>query len=180
MEIRGLIDETERLLCEIEGYGTLSPDEKELIRFFAVAWSLFEERCLERNGGMATISCLAERSDWRAHGEEPVCRAFGYFYHRYFIDDEHETRFHSLCFGRNNDPENDPAQKLRKRLASLSKEESPTDPQILEFVLLVIYRLRNNLLHGNKNDNISGQTDNFFHALSVINFCVEHNLRTSP
>ncbi len=81
-------------------------------------------------------------------------------------------RFHALCHGRVGD---EPQQGvgIQETLEELFNADDPDLKATVQAVLLTIYRLRNNLLHGNKYDGIANQRENFSHSLRVINALIE-------
>ena len=167
-----LLERSERNLQRVPGYGELAPTEKELIKVFAVLWPLFEERCCGRNANKNSLKAFSARVK---AGDREVNDAFHYFFDRYKVGPDANNLFHVLCSGRMQDDENQGAEIKRCLQKVLVRTASPEDRLLA--VLLVVYRLRNNLLHGNKYEQLARQTANFEHALSVLNWCVEKHGR---
>jgi len=163
------------LETSVEGYDGLTKWQRSVLRAFPLAWALFEERCLQRDARPGRIRTFVQGVLLEDVGSEEVLGAFRYFQNRYFVAPHHDDRFHALCFGRDHEPANNQGISVRDRLTALQQADNASESEKAEFALLVVYRLRNNLLHGNKLDNIAGQTENFTYALRVLNHFIERS-----
>ncbi|MDP1641519.1 MAG: hypothetical protein Q8L59_04995 [Phenylobacterium sp.] len=151
----------EWLQARAPGYKSLAPAERDAIAGFLHFWALFEGRLLNERAGPDKICRLAAR--WNSDDladSAPVCAALNYWRNRYFAGGEPNGRFESLLF-RPNDHE---------ELVVDVMAGAPDDAEsVMAAVLLIIYRLRNNLFHGLKwQYGLADQEGNFRHANRVL------------
>ncbi len=143
------------------GYESLSKDERDAIMHFILLWSLFEARCLDTNASTGKI--ITKVALWKDNGKlspEPFEEHLRYFQTRYFHNNEFTGNFAGLNF-RGND-----RQELVESVINGSKSDVA---DIVSALLIIVYRLRNNLFHGMKwAYDIRGQLDNFSHANSLL------------
>lgn len=139
------------------GYEDLPTEDREAIGGFLFLWSLFEAQALGENANGDTIQAAAVR--WRDHAPmatEALVAALAHFTHRYYAGGDVTGHFHGLHFrdGRHRD----------LVLAVLAGQNiEPVDQAAA--ILLIVYRLRNNLFHGVKwQYGLAGQRANFEHA----------------
>lgn len=140
-----------------EQYGfELPAEETDVILHFTLLYSLFEFRALAENGHPGTIIAAVEQ--WRDAGKLDVATfqaSLAYFKARYFPNGQEGHRFQYL--------EVRPQQRALVASVLSGANEIPADQ--VKGVLLVVNRLRNNLMHGAKwDDGLQGQRDNFLHA----------------
>ncbi|MCP1471945.1 hypothetical protein J3E64_003660 [Sphingobium sp. OAS761] len=143
------------------GFQDLPDEDRRAIFDFAFLWSLFEAEIMEAN---ARADRITEKVDaWAAGdimGADLYDAELAYFRDRYFADDEltyhypflnlrksdHSDLVEAVIRGANNDP--------RDRILAL---------------LMIVWRLRNNLFHGAKwAYQIKGQRENFTQANAVL------------
>lgn len=143
------------------GFHDLPHDDRRAIFDFAFLWSLFEAEIMEAN---ARVDLITEKVDaWAAAdmvGADLYDGELAYFRDRYFTDGEltyhypfldlrksdHPDLVEAVIRGANNDP--------RDRILAL---------------LMIVWRLRNNLFHGAKwAYQIKGQRENFTQANAVL------------
>ena len=143
------------------GFDVLSKQERAAIAHFALLWSLFEERALSTRGSSTAI--LALTHEWLAQGRlvtEPFAESLLYFQRRYYangVETQHLVGLHL----RPND--------CRDLVHAVLKGENTNPADCVAALLIVVYRLRNNLFHGAKwAFGIQGQLDNFTHANSTL------------
>ncbi len=143
------------------GFDKLSEQERAAITHFALLWSFFEARALSTHGSSHAI--LALTHGWLAQGRlaiEPFSESLLYFQQRYYSNGV-ET---SYLAGLNLRP-NDCRDLVHAVLEG--KNSNPAD--CVAALLIVVYRLRNNLLHGAKwAYGIQGQLSNFTHANTTL------------
>lgn len=151
----------EWLRARVPGYRELGVAERNAVAGFLHFWALFEGRLLDENAGPRKICDLAAR--WRDDGlarSAPVRSALTYWRRRYFTDGESNARFESLLF-RPNDRE--------ELVQAVMAGERGDAESVVTAVLLIIYRLRNNLFHGLKwQYGLADQEWNFRHANEVL------------
>ena len=149
------------LVDNVHGYSNLTHEEKEEIKYFALLWSLFEFKMVNNFANPTSIVALCESMDQ----PNPIDLAaftdpFDYFRNRYYGAQGVTYAFTQLHF-RPND-----RQAL---VESVLAAQPHTNGHILAAFLLIVYRLRNNLFHGEKwKYEIQGQLDNFRNANAVL------------
>ncbi|BAR58801.1 hypothetical protein NK6_5643 [Bradyrhizobium diazoefficiens] len=143
------------------GFKTLPAPDRSAIFDFAFLWSLFEAKIM---GGFARADRIRAKVDeWVTAGTldaDLFDVELRYFRDRYFVDGalthhfpyldlrpaDHPDLVRAVIEGANNDP--------RDRVLAL---------------LMIVWRLRNNLFHGAKwSYELRGQLDNFTHANTVL------------
>lgn len=143
------------------GFDTLSNKEQEAIAHFTLLWGFFEARALNSNGSARAIKALTR--EWSSQGRliiNPFTDSIRYFQQRYFSDGVKTKHFDSLKL-RPND--------CRHLVESFLKAETINSSDSVAALLIIVYRLRNNLFHGIKwAYGIQGQLDNFTHANTTL------------
>lgn len=143
------------------GFDALSEQERAAITHFAFLWSLFEARALSTRGSSRAILVLT--NEWLTRGRltlEPFSESLLYFQQRYFANGV-ETHYLSGLNLRPND--------CRELVYSVLKGENTSPADCVAALLIVVYRLRNNLFHGTKwAYGIQGQLNNFTHANATL------------
>src|SRR5690606_7281883 len=139
-------------------YGALDSSDRQAIYDFTLLWSLFEARVLDCEGSIpqlkARVAAAAEKGGLDlAPFEEPL----SYFRDRYFHDGKPRAMFEGLW------PGNKKAGRDEVELVLSGKATDASDRLIA--LLIIVYRLRNNLFHGAKwVYSFKGQLQNFTHA----------------
>lgn len=145
----------------VPGYQELGGAERDAVASFLHFWALFEGRLLNERAGPDRICDLAAR--WHEDSlasSAPVRGALTYWRRRYFADGARSARFESLLFR-----PNDRGELVEAVLAG----ERGDAESVVAAVLLIIYRLRNNLFHGLKwQYGLADQEGNFRHANEVL------------
>lgn len=158
------------------GYGQLEADERQAIRDFAVLWSLFEGMLLGKYASFGKLAALVEA----LHDAHPVANdrldeAFAYFSGRYTGGADQDRLFRGLRFAKGW-----PAEFVLRALRDVDCSAAERTSALL----FIVYRLRNNLFHGEKwTDKLRGQRDNFHQAnmtmIAVIEAAQERGLAAS-
>ncbi|MEX2520555.1 MAG: hypothetical protein WD969_14630 [Paracoccaceae bacterium] len=160
-----MTDFDQRLAVIMPAWKELKTEEKEEILYFPVLWSIFELRATGRNGQQPNAN---PRAICKAVADLPaplvlndeLLDARKYFAGWYFDNGTETTAWTALRV--------DSAFKARVKCGLSAKEVD--DRKILTALLLVVNRLRNNLLHGTKaRYGFIGQYKNFHHASKVLN-----------
>jgi len=155
------------LLKKVPGWRELERRERKAIRDFPVLWSFFELHTAEigRHPNATPSRICNAVTELAAVPDTPVInRARAYFASRYFEDHSGETAWSSLRVGE------DYVGRVRYGLL----DEAADRRSRLLALLLVINRLRNNYLHGEKAAyGFSDQYCNFRHANDVLMFAIE-------
>lgn len=152
------------LTSHAPGYAALRRPEREAIAYFCLLWSLFEAQQMANDANAKRI-CDQVRQ-WELQGalnmqvfEKPL----GYFKNRYFS--HNEFTYHSLHFR---------SRDYRTIVESVLSGASHAAGDVLIALLLIAYRLRNNLFHGAKwNDELREQEANFKNANQVLMMALE-------
>jgi hypothetical protein len=153
----------------VTGFSLLSEAEREAIKDFTLLWTVYEGLVLNASGSAAAIkrAVVLLKSKGRLSLDR-VLPIISYFKDRYFDGIDLTDEFHSLHMRRNDDP------ILVERVL---RGKSTDDSEILSAVLIIIYRLRNNLFHGVKwSYGIRGQLENFQNANAVLMAVIEMHL----
>ena len=146
---------------KIPNFINLNDEEIACIKDFTLLWSLFEAKALAANASaQKIISVVHQAVDKGAMEISRHQKTLEYFRERYFFEGEFTTNFNKLNLRRNDN------QSLVCEVLSGSNN-SPAD--CISTILIVIYRFRNNLFHGQKWEyELQGQQMNFIHANNVL------------
>ncbi|MDZ4273746.1 MAG: hypothetical protein U0975_13880 [Erythrobacter sp.] len=151
------------------GYAGLSAKERQAIHDFSLLWSLFEARVLSNNANIPRIRERVAQAASIGAGIDavPFQESLAYFTARYYTNGDFNHRFEQLRF------QNGPNGGRAEAEAVLTGTQI-TAPGILTGLLAIIYRLRNNLFHGEKwAYYFEEQLDNFTHACIVLMRTIE-------
>ncbi|WP_122257841.1 hypothetical protein [Pseudomonas amygdali] len=143
------------------GFRELPNLDRRAIFDFSFLWSLFEAQVMD---SFAQAKTMANRVDgWAADKKiypEVYEEALAYFRKRYSLNGEKTDHFYHLNLRESDYPE------LVSYVIS-GETDDPRDSMLC--VLMIVWRLRNNLFHGSKwAYQIRGQLDNFTHANAVL------------
>lgn len=150
------------------GFSGLHNEERTLLMHFTFLWSLFEGEVLNSAASVNTIKQAVQR--WNQAGllsPQTFAAAVGYFRERYYADGTFTYRFYHLHLERSGNP-----QIVRN---VLSGQDSAPD-SVISALLIIVYRYRNNLFHGEKwTYQLQEQEHNFSRANEVLMRAVELN-----
>lgn len=145
----------------VDEFKTLSREELEAILEFSLLWSLFEARVLNKRGSSDGIISVTHK--WFSLGlieESNFLDCLKYFKNRYYSDSEPTKHLNKLNLRRNDNPE---------LVHAVLKSENKDLADCVAVLLIIVYRLRNNLFHGIKWDyGIKGQLENFNNANTIL------------
>jgi hypothetical protein len=155
------MDPTDFLRQFVPGYAELGDAERIAISNFTLLWSAVEGRVLKTNASPTSLLALASLLAQQGRlSERPFEDSVAFFRDRYFRDGEFTYRFAQLSF------------RARDRQALVEAVLCGREAELEHVVgalLLITYRLRNNLFHGVKwAYGIQGQQENFEHASAVL------------
>lgn len=147
----------------IQGFGQLSAEEQAAIADFTLLWSAMEGMVLQAKAGQPTLVGLAKHL--AAQGlfpNAPFQESLNYFRNRYVVNGGFSHHYATLY-----------ADRLSKANFALVEDvllgKRIDDYACLCALLLVIFRIRNNLFHGEKwAYQLQGQLDNFTNANKVL------------
>lgn len=146
----------------VPGFDDLSVDERAAIRDFSMLWGLFEGTVLGTRGNASTIIAMVNRLRERGAVDlAPLAVAIGHFRRRYYANGEFAPAFDQHLHFRNNDH-----RPMAEAFVSGATNDAA---EILKGLLIIIYRLRNNLFHGIKwTYGVQDQLENFRHANDTL------------
>ncbi|WP_323830516.1 hypothetical protein [Pseudomonas sichuanensis] len=149
------------LYANAPGYRELPDQDRRAIFDFSFLWSLFESQVMEN---FAQARAISERvNGWAAENRiypEVYEEALAYFRNRYSLNGETTHRYDYLNLRGTDYPE---------LVGRVIKDNSDDPRDSMLCVLMIVWRLRNNLFHGSKwVYQIRGQLDNFTHANAVL------------
>ncbi|MFZ5491027.1 MAG: hypothetical protein ACOY6E_00805 [Pseudomonadota bacterium] len=148
------------------GFGELSDQEGSAILYFSLLWSFFEATALHTSASSNRILALVH--EWAAQNRlnlAPFSESLSYFKNRYFVGGQFSHLFDGLNLRRDDSPE------LVKAVISGA---NTNEADCVATLLIIVYRLRNNLFHGVKwAYGIRDQLDNFTNANNAIMAALE-------
>ena len=148
------------------GYDALSQEERDAVAHFALLWSLFESVALGRSGSAAGLVRVA--TEWQDAGlllEDSFGAALRHFQSRYYSNGAFTQHFAHL----NLRPHDRPGLVVKA-----IRGEAVDVAQTTAAVLIIVYRFRNNLFHGEKwTYRLQGQLENMAHANDVLMEAIE-------
>ncbi len=144
-----------------DGYTALSPEEINAIGEFSLLWGFFEFRFLGCKANvkeiMEKVPELVNNTDVKP---EVFSDEFEYFKDRYRSEGETNQKFNNYLFHK---PEK------KQFVADVLKGDVNDTIPIVQSLVIIAYRLRNNLFHGEKWEyKLVDQRNNFQNASSVM------------
>ena len=154
------------LCAKAPGFNNLSDDERAAILHFSLLWSFFEAEALHTNASANNILALVHK--WASDGCLNITSfapRLVYFRDRYFNRGTPTEHFAGLNLRQNDSPE---------LVGAVLKGENTNPADCVAVLLIVVFRLRNNLFHGTKwAYGIRGQLDNFTNANAALMAALE-------
>jgi hypothetical protein len=145
---------------------TLQPTTLNLVAGFTFLWNLFEGVACHGSASVPKLGQIAEhvaKSPLLAHNDVAHCLSFYRF--RYLNGDQMQERFYGLNFRQND------SQELVE--AVLKGTESNLSAK-LHALLIIAYRIRNNMFHGLKSVHIwDDQAQNISEAARILSIVLE-------
>ncbi|SFU22048.1 hypothetical protein [Sedimentitalea nanhaiensis] len=142
------------------GYRDLNQSIKAALMYFTVAWSIFEYKALGTHASLDTIEKFVSTKALNGTSLGDFEEAHEYFRNRYITGGKANASFSHLV-----GKDTEVATRIQDVLLGHTSE--PSDKLIA--LLLIVYRLRNNMLHGVKwKWGVDDQHENFEHATSII------------
>jgi hypothetical protein len=161
------------LLAKAPGFQSLPEVDRAAIFNFTFLWSLFEAQVM---GNFARADLICTKVDgWRDAGTlyaDQYALELAYFRQRYFANGTFTHHFPHLHLR----PADQPA------VVQSVLDGSNNDPrdQLLT-VLMIVWRFRNNLFHGEKwTYQLQGQLSNFTHANALLMRLLERHGQLAP
>ena len=157
----------------VPGFPALSGKERRAIGEFVLLWSLFEAKVLSEHGSAKMIVGTSAR--WARNGQltaETFDLELAYFRNRYVVDGQFSRHFDHLHFR---------AYDREHLVRRVLQGEDGHPKNVAAAVLIIVYRLRNNLFHGLKwSYKLVGQLDNFNHANMALVRAIELHAEAAP
>lgn len=142
-------------------FAQLAEDERLAILHFSLLWSLFEANVMDANGNAQRIIDVS--NVWAQRGllrHNPFEGALHYFRNRYVENGEFTYHYPHLNLRPADRPD---------LVNQVLQSKTDNIGELVAGVLIIVYRYRNNLFHGEKwAYHIQGQRDNFAHANAVL------------
>lgn len=154
------------LARKVPEFAQLQDNEKDAIYDFSLLWSLFEGIKLNCNCNVNEIrQFVAEIGQRGRLGGVNLDHYVSYLRNRYYVNGNYTDHYANLHIERSGNPD--------EVLAMLCNEECSSAVQLIG-CLVVVFRLRNNLFHGEKwQYQIQGQLDNFRHANEFLRYLMD-------
>lgn len=145
----------------IGGDEDLQPEMFEVIKDFSLLWSLFEGQIFETNFNVRLLENKIIRwSQENLINSEYFSKVLEYFKHRYFENGEESEHFRRLNFR---------SSHHESLVRSVLLGQKTDLISLIQAVVIIIYRFRNNFFHGNKWEyRFSGQLQNFTISNEVL------------
>jgi hypothetical protein len=160
------MNEIEWLKSNAPRFDELTADEVAAILHFTLLWSLFEAKVLSNNASSNRVLALVH--DWEARhilDASKFHQPIEYFKSRYFNNGDFTYYFDGLRLRPNDTPE------LVKNVLRGANSD-PADS--VAALLIIVYRLRNNLFHGEKwSYELRDQFENFTNANQALMAAIE-------
>ena len=155
------MDPTEWLEHTVAGFRELPREDREAIFQFSLLWSLFEAKALQTRASAHSILALVhERAAQNRLAAQAFAPSLHYFRQRYFTSGTVTEHFAGLHLRANDNP-----GLVQQVLQGANNDPADT----VAALLIVVYRLRNNLFHGVKwAYGLQGQRRNFENASAVL------------
>lgn len=155
------MDPIKWLEAHAPGFMQLGEAERQAILHFALLWSFFEARAMHTSGSSKRIRKLA--NSWGSSGQidlNDFAAPLEYFRQRYSDNGQPTAYFSSLYLRKSDSP---------GLVQAVLRGDSATPAETLAALLIVVFRLRNNLFHGTKwAYGIQDQLANFEYANAVL------------
>jgi len=122
-------------------YANVVEEDMPNVLHFCLMWSLFESRICERHASVGKMKGFTKRlNSMKALKQEDFDPYLLYFQKRYLRNGKTNDRFDKLRI----------SSVYRDHVESVLKKEETENASIILALLIIIYRLRNNLFHGEK------------------------------
>ena len=139
----------------------LSDADRKSIELFTLTWSIFECKKLDRD---ASIPKMEEKLAGIEIDNIIFEEALNYFKQRYFPDGQESYHFEGL---------NIRQSKVKARVESALCGQATDPKELLLICLIIVYRFRNNLFHGEKwVYGVKGQQENLMISVNLLERCM--------
>ena len=154
-------------------YEELNNSKINSILYFGLIWSIFEDEVCENNAQIAKsyLISISLTTDLDVNSKRKITIIWNYFTNRY-LDEESNIKqlFSNFKFNQNDDKQMVIDNLKKKKIASYQEKS--------EAIMRIVFRLRNNLLHGEKDvSRLYGQNENFKNANKFLMLLVDKQIR---
>lgn len=148
----------------IPAFRDLGPPELQAVEDFSLLWSVFENQVCDTNASPSTLVAIPKALARRGTLDmAPFREALIYFQNRYCQEGRVTQHFEGLRLPAGRAKDAALVTDLVLGTANLDRED------VLAGMLLIVYRYRNNLFHGDKwYYGMVDQRENFKHACDVL------------
>ena len=149
------------LETQVPGFGDLSDEERDAIMHFVFLWSLFESEALDGRGSVnRLVEVVRQWASAKLLTEMTFEPQLAYFRDRYYPGGVVSEQFTHLNFRE---------AHARDRVVAVLRTGAGEPAERAVAVLIIVYRFRNNLFHGEKwRYQLMGQLENFTHANEAL------------
>lgn len=139
----------------------ITENDIESVRNFSLLWNLFEGLICNKNASISALeNAVSDLHDRDRLKIDDYDKFLKYFTKRYIENGETSHRFDRLNLRHGDKPE---------LVAAVLKGNETTPKKVLLAILIIVYRYRNNLFHGEKSIyDLPNQIDNFRNANQLL------------
>ena len=152
-------------------YDNIDENRLKSIFYFSLIWNIFEKECCDNYASIGIHpKRIAENITVDTINIEKLRYIFYYYQTRYFSDNQVTESFRNFDFGRGVNSVN-----YKRNVSDILQYDNPDIKQILEALLLIAFRLRNNLFHGIKEvERLYEQNENFSKINQMLLIVIEN------
>lgn len=145
---------------KVPQFANLSDEEKTAIFDFSILWSFFEGTKLNNKANVQKIRSFVENLEGTELDSLEISEYVCYLKNRYVSNGGFTDKYYALNLERSGNP-----PEVNQMLNGVSQSKAID----LKACLVIIFRLRNNLFHGEKwRYNLVGQYENFSNASKTL------------
>ena len=132
---------------------------------FALVWNLFEGLVCNHRANVKQFERVADQINYTSELEIAVSECLSFYHFRYISGGAVNQRFDDLLFRAND---------KCPHVEAVLKGELTLSTEKMLAILIIAYRIRNNLFHGLKSVHIwDDQANNIAHAAKVLSLAIE-------
>jgi len=146
---------------KVPAFGRLSNEDKIAIFDFSILWSFFEGTKLNGRANVSTLRSFVNKLEKNGKIDSIELHDYvEYLRDRYVRGESHTEKYHLLYLSRSGSP---------SEVERMLKNKDSSHKINLTAALIIIFRLRNNLFHGEKwSSELQGQFSNFKKAAEML------------
>lgn len=142
-------------------------DETKLnsIFYFSLIWNIYEKELCGKEGSIRVHPKQHSAQYAEKINQELLSQVFDYFHNRYVLNGIRTEKYESFEFK---------SENIKKEVFEYLTLNKPTVKQMLNALLLIAFRLRNNLFHGEKQvEMLYEQNENFAQINSILTHLID-------